>query len=193
MNAGQSPTVTDVAEAAGISRATAYRYFPTQDMLLAEVALFSVGGPLMAQGGTAGSVVDSVAFLVRRVAQWAYQNQQALRTLLRLSLDPANAVQRPGHRTEWIATVLAPARGEMDRDVYERLATSLTLLIGIDPIVVMQDIARVPEQKALDSLEWAARSMVQAALDLPRKQVSLKAHATGSNGSHQRTRERGRS
>ena len=36
MGAGQHPTVPEAAEAAGISRATAYRYFPTQEMLLAE-------------------------------------------------------------------------------------------------------------------------------------------------------------
>jgi AcrR family transcriptional regulator len=39
--------VAEAAEAAEISRATAYRYFPTQGLLLAEVALFAVGGPLV--------------------------------------------------------------------------------------------------------------------------------------------------
>src|SRR5215203_2505326 len=34
---GASPSVTEVADAAGVSRATAYRYFPTQESLLAEV------------------------------------------------------------------------------------------------------------------------------------------------------------
>jgi AcrR family transcriptional regulator len=44
---GKHPTVTDAAEAAGISRATAYRYFPSQEMLWAEVALFAADGPLL--------------------------------------------------------------------------------------------------------------------------------------------------
>src|SRR4028119_681710 len=34
---GASPSITEVADAAGVSRATAYRYFPTQESLLAEV------------------------------------------------------------------------------------------------------------------------------------------------------------
>ena len=33
MQAGETPSVSAVAEAAGVSRATAYRYFPTQDAL----------------------------------------------------------------------------------------------------------------------------------------------------------------
>ena len=55
--AGRTDAVTDAAEAAGISRATAYRYFPTQEMLLAEVALFAVGGMAALEGRSdAGSV-----------------------------------------------------------------------------------------------------------------------------------------
>src|ERR687883_1696561 len=38
---GQSPTVAEVADAALVSRATAYRYFPTQEYLLFEAALES--------------------------------------------------------------------------------------------------------------------------------------------------------
>ena len=40
---GKSPTVAEVADAALVSRATAYRYFPTQEYLLFEAALESTG------------------------------------------------------------------------------------------------------------------------------------------------------
>ena len=39
LESGRQPTVTDVADAADVSRRTAYRYFPTQEKLLAESAL----------------------------------------------------------------------------------------------------------------------------------------------------------
>ena len=38
LESGRQPTVTEVADAAEISRRTAYRYFPTQEKLLAESA-----------------------------------------------------------------------------------------------------------------------------------------------------------
>ena len=174
---GRQPTVTDVAEAAGISRATAYRYFPTQEMLLAEIALFAAGGPLVPGGPEDGPVPEAVARLVRRVGTWAYENEQPLRTILRLSLDPATGVRRPGrrapllepqhrpgHRVEWIADVLAPARGRINPETYDKLANALTLLMGIDPIVVMKDIAGASREQALDALEWTARALVEAAL-----------------------------
>src|SRR5688572_2075084 len=37
--AGKEPTVAEVADAADVSRRTAYRYFPTQDQMLVEAAL----------------------------------------------------------------------------------------------------------------------------------------------------------
>jgi AcrR family transcriptional regulator len=161
---GQQPTVSDVAEAAEISRATAYRYFPTQEMLLAEVALFAAGGPLFPAKAESLSVPDAVAQLVRRVGGWAYSNEPALRTLLRLSLDPSTGVRRPGHRREWIAEALAPVRKEIEPATYNRLTKALTLLLGIDPVVVMRDIAGASQEQALDALEWSARILVKAAL-----------------------------
>ncbi len=165
MRAGRQPTVTQAAEAAGISRATAYRYFPAQEMLWAEVALFSMGGPLFPSAAETMTVPEAVANLVRRVGAWTYANEQPLRTLLRLSLDPATGVHRPGHRTGWIADALAPARNEIDGRTYKRLSSALTLMLGIDPIVVMRDIAGAAREDALDALEWAARALVQAALN----------------------------
>lgn len=161
---GRQPTVTDVAEAAGISRATAYRYFPTHEMLLAEVALFAVGGPLFPAQPANAPVPEAVGRLVRRVGAWAYANEQPLRTLLRLSLDPASGVQRPGHRRQWIAEALAPLRRQLDPQTYNKLSKALTLMLGIDPIVVMTDIAGASREQALDALEWSARALVEAAL-----------------------------
>jgi len=42
--------------------------------------------------------------------------------------------------------------------------------MGIDPIVVMTDIAEASREQALDALEWSARMLVEGALrDAARK------------------------
>ena len=164
VKAGKQPTVSEAAEAADISRATAYRYFPTQEMLLAEVALFAVGGPLFSDADENMPLPDAIGRLVRRMGNWAFANEQPLRTLLRLSLDPLSGVHRPGHRREWIADALAGARERMDAQTFNRLSSALTLLMGIDPVVVMKDIAGASREEALDAMEWSARALVSAAL-----------------------------
>ena len=179
IHAGRKPTVSDVAEAAEISRATAYRYFPTQEMLLAEVALFAAGGPLFRPTAKGVPVAEAVGQLVRRVGGWAYANEQPLRTLLRLSLDPSSGVRRPGHRREWIREALAPVRNDLDTKTYRKLSRALTLLLGIDPVVVMKDIAGASRDQALDALEWSARTLVEAALN----QKAARPHAGGKRSS----------
>jgi AcrR family transcriptional regulator len=164
VRSGKQPTIAEVAEAAEVSRATAYRYFPTQEVLAAEVALFAGGGPLFPEESVELPAPEAVGQLVRRVAQWAYENEQSLRLLLRLSLDPSTGVRRPAHRIVWIESALEPVREQIGSKTYEQLAASLTLLLGIDPVVVMTDIARVSRKQALDALEWSARAMVEAAL-----------------------------
>ena len=164
MRAGQQPTVTEVAEAAGISRATAYRYFPTQELLWAEVALFAAGGPLFPAREEKAPLPEAIGRLVRRVGNWSYDNEQPLRTILRLSLDPSTGVRRPGHRRGWIAEALAPAQRGIAPATYKKLSHALTLLLGIDPVVVMTDIAGASREEALEALEWTARTLVEAAL-----------------------------
>jgi AcrR family transcriptional regulator len=164
VQSGKQPTVTDAAEAAGLSRATAYRYFPTKDLLLAEVAFFAAGGPAFTDEPVDQPVPERVARLVRRVVSWVYDHEQPLRTLLRLSLDPATGVHRPSHRNVWIETALSPVRDQLDHETYGRLSKSLSLLMDIDPVVVMTDIADASRAEALDALEWSARTLVTAAL-----------------------------
>jgi hypothetical protein len=133
-------------------------------MLFAEVALFEVGGPLFPPEAESASAPEAVAQLVRRIGDWTYKNEQPLRTLLRLSLDPATGVRRPGHRREWIADALSPVRKNINPRTYSKLANALTLLMGIDPMVVMSDIAGASREEALDTLEWCGRTLVEAAL-----------------------------
>src|ERR1043165_3475983 len=62
---GHAPSVAELAEAADVSRATGYRYFPTKEMLLAEVALFATGGPLeLGERDATLPVPEAVARLV---------------------------------------------------------------------------------------------------------------------------------
>jgi hypothetical protein len=110
-------------------------------------------------------VPEAVGQLVRRVGGWAYANEQPLRTLLRISLDTSTGVRRPGHRRDWIREALAPVRNDIDTETYSKLSRALTLLLGIDPVVVMKDIAGASRFQALDALEWSARTLVEAALN----------------------------
>ncbi len=165
---GREPTVAEVAEVGEVSRATAYRYFPTQESLLAEMRMFALEGPVEVFDRVAlgtGDPVERVGVLARQVSEWAFQNEMALRTWMRLSLDPQTRVRRPGHRVRWIAEALQPLQGTVDGAKLDRLSSALTMLLGIDPIIPLTDFAKLPPAEAVEVIEWAARTLVRSVIE----------------------------
>lgn len=159
-----------------VSRATAYRYFPSQESLLAEMRMFAPEGPAaMFEKVTleTDDPVERVGVLARQVSEWAFQNERALRTMLRLSLDPETGVRRPGHRIRWIAEALQPLQGKVDAATLERLSSALTMVLGIDPVVPLTDFAKLPPAQGIEVIEWAARALVRSVVDeaVPRREA----------------------
>ena len=74
---GETPNMAQIAEAALISKSTAYRYFPTLDNLLAEIFLDNTVRPEMdvvfAAATTPGTAVERLDAVVR--ADYAMQKK----------------------------------------------------------------------------------------------------------------------
>ncbi len=165
-----TPTVEEAAEAAGISRATAYRYFPNQRALLAaaypEIELPSLLGPAPPQ-----DVEARLDLLTKRYMQQVLQHEGALRAQLRLSLDqtPPSGDQLPfrkGRAIEWIEEALSPLTDEMQSEAVRRLAIAIRAAIGIEPLVWLIDVAGVSRKEAIEILRSSARAILRAALRL---------------------------
>ena len=164
---GRVPTVADVAERADVARATAYRYFPTQEALLLETTFLGDSDPLRSFAELAHSIEDPaerMAEAVRRGAEWTLGREARLRALLHMSLDPAGGTTRPARRRRSIAQLLEPVRAELAPADYERLTGALTLLLGIDPIVSIRDNSDLDPARIPEVLAWTAHELVNAAL-----------------------------
>jgi AcrR family transcriptional regulator len=164
---GRVPTVAAVAERADVARATAYRYFPSQEALLLETTFLGDsealrGLPELAQ--TIEDPAERMADAVRTGAEWTLGREARLRMILRASLDPASPATRPARRRPYIAALLEPVAGALPAATYERLAAALTLLFGIDPIVALTDNSDIDRERIPELLAWTARQLVEAAL-----------------------------
>lgn len=168
---GRKPTMDDVAEAALVSRATAYRYFPTLESLLVEAPLDGAvpePGALFASDASA----DPEERLDRAEAamhQMVYQNESQLRMMLANSLvrgqgDGDAAPPRQNRRTPLIEAALAPARQRFSKEAYENLRAALGLVFGTESMVVFRDVLPMSERKARKIKSWAIRALVRAAL-----------------------------
>src|SRR5919204_2216817 len=112
---GLVPTVAEVAERAEMGRATAYRYFPTQEALLLETTFLGDQDAMRSLAELAGNADDpaeNVAAAVRTGAEWTLGREARLRMILRVSLDPSGNAKRPARRRKYIADLLAPVKDE---------------------------------------------------------------------------------
>ena len=164
--AGGSPSVEDAAEAAGISRATAYRYFPNQRALLVaahpEVEVTDLLGEDAPQD--AHERLDrTVAELVRLTVE----TEPELRTMLRLSLEPGPPqplLLRQGRAIGWIEQALAPLQARLSPAELRRLTLAIRAACGIEALVWLTDVAGLSRSDASELMRWSALALLQTAL-----------------------------
>src|SRR5215831_5154299 len=120
LDRGQAPTVADVADVALVSRATAYRYFPSQEHLLIDVVLERSIEEINRQVDAAlgsSDVAARLEALVAAVQDEVVANEPGFRTLLQLSIaqqqsdSPTVARIRGERRLKWIEKALEPIAG----------------------------------------------------------------------------------
>ena len=174
IESGRHPTVVDVADAAGVSRRTAYRYFPTQAKLFTEAALESIRPQVdailrAATGAAKGQGLEErTDRFVGAVQELVVAHEALLRSLVEATvLEPAgSAVPRRGvRRIAWIEEALGPGRAAMPRAVYERLVSAIAVCAGIEPLMVLRDIRGLFAEEAVDVSRWMARALVRQALE----------------------------
>jgi AcrR family transcriptional regulator len=172
VRSGARPTVAEVADAASVSRTTAYRYFPTQEALLVNATTFALlsraDGHLERIASAAskeGSVAERVEAVVRGDDAMTLEAEAALRGVLRASLAPEAADPRPAFRERWFSAALEPVRRELGERRTARLVAALGLCCGIEARVVTKDVYGLDDRAGLDVKLWAARTLVRGALE----------------------------
>jgi AcrR family transcriptional regulator len=176
LRAGTPPTVPEAADAAKVSRATAYRYFPTQEALLVELAdIGPASAPVeeMLAGLKSEEVDERVLGLVDTFNSVVVAEEAPMRNALRIYLDTwlqnqrggaAAPPVREGRRMRWLEEALVPARRQLAPEQFRRLQAVLALTTGIEALVVMKDVCRLDDERALATLRWAAAALLEASL-----------------------------
>jgi len=172
MREGRTPSFEEVAEAALVSRATAYRYFPGLDALLLEAAL-DVAVPsaeTIFHGETSGDPVVRLERVEAALSRMMAANEAGLRVMLAQSVQrPADAPgsedapTRQNRRGPLVAEALAPAADQFAPQDLNTLSKALVLLLGIEAVVVFKDVLRVGDAEARRIRRWAIRALVEAA------------------------------
>lgn len=172
MKQGRKPSLEEVAEEALVSRATAYRYFPTIEALLLEASL-DVVIPEAQDLFRGQSSTDPVSRLQRvdlALHDMIAANEAPLRLMLAQSLERSarndkdrELPARQNRRTPLIEAALEPARHQFEPATLETLSRALALIIGTEAMVVCKDVLQLDDAEARSVRHWAIRTLVEAA------------------------------
>lgn len=171
MAGGHTPSVNEVIEAAQVSRRTIYMYFPTFEHLLLDATLGALAAATIEPAAAAAPSRDAakqIEKLSRAVNAASSGTMHLGRALIRLTIDaaepPDGAPRRGYRRVGWIERVLEPVRGQMTKREFERLVSALSVLMGWEAMVILQDVRGLGPKEAEDVLAFASRAAVDAAL-----------------------------
>ena len=174
MQAGVTPSVSEVAEAAEVSRATAYRYFPSQAALV-EAVVDEALGPILGWKSGFRDPQKRVADLVDTSFPRIDAFEATFRAALRLSLEewaqrkagaPASETPfRRGHRVDLLREALRPLNESLPAKKVQRLAQALSLIFGVEAMVVLKDMWKLDSDDTEDVVRWAASALVRSATE----------------------------
>lgn len=172
MAQGHKPDLEEIAEAALVSRATAYRYFPGVEALLLEASL-DVAVPQPEQLFAGDGPDDPVARLEQvdtALHDMILAHEPALRAMLVHSLQrnvtgdaDGELPARQNRRTPLIEAALKPARAQFRPTALDTLTKALALVIGTEAVVVAKDVLRLDDADARKVKRWAIRALVEQA------------------------------
>jgi AcrR family transcriptional regulator len=195
MQRGETPSVSTTAEAAGVSRATAYRVFPSQSALVQSVVDEALG-PILRWECASDDAGERVDDLLRSSSARILEFESTFKAALKLSLehwalDRAGVLSeesfKRGHRVELLQKAIEPLRGRLGEKRFLRLAKALSLTYGLEVLIVLKDLWGLGAKEMQDVARWAARSLVHAAL---LEADSEKAPAGAANAGKPRTARR---
>ncbi len=169
---GRIPSVAEVALAAKVSRATAYRYFPSRSKLVSAViaeALAPVRRAVPQQGTPKQRLHELLNRTYSRFSEYEPHMRAALQLALEhQSLERAGLLEeepfRRGQRTDILATTLSPLKKELSRKTFQRLLHALAVVYGIEPMVILKDICGANDRETEAVVRWMMDALVDAAL-----------------------------
>jgi AcrR family transcriptional regulator len=197
---GHIPSVAEVAVRSKVSRATAYRYFPSRSALVTAVIDASLGPVRTLSSDTPDGRARVRELFVDTFPRFTEFEPQ-LRAAAQLSLEQwalerAGLLEeepyRRGHRVRILEHAIAPLAPQLTPALRQRLHRALSVVYGIEPYMILKDIWGLPDREVERVALWMADALIDAALAQSRAPASASAPAAVQRAPRARTAPRRR-
>ncbi|MFF2148814.1 TetR/AcrR family transcriptional regulator [Kitasatospora sp. NPDC058190] len=169
MRSGREVTMPEVAKAALVSEATAYRYFPDLASLLRESMADEWPTPEQALRAVADSTdpVERVAAATEHLLRQVVAYQGATRAMIAATITrPEAAATRPALRLGLIDHALAPLADApgIDPATLAQLKRDLAVVMSAETLFTLTDLLRLDAEDAIASAVHTATTLTRAFL-----------------------------
>jgi AcrR family transcriptional regulator len=170
MRTGREVTMLEVAKAALVSEATAYRYFPDLASLLQEAMAGEMPTPEQALAGVADSrdVVERIGVATEHLLRNVLQYQGAARAMIAATITrPETVGSRPGLRFGLIDYALAPLDrtfGASYPAAMAQLKNDLAVVVSAEALFCLTDFCHLDPEAAIASVVHTATTLTRAAV-----------------------------
>lgn len=170
LEAGRQPTLQEIADHAGISRATSYRYYSDVTVLYQEAALSGVASgveALKAEIALARPEAweERIELLVVRIVDMILAHEVLFRSYLHTHMIGEESKVRGKRRRDWLRESLAPDLAFFPEELAERVLHAVSLLTGVETVIVARDVCDLDEKGARELCRWTTRAILKAALE----------------------------
>jgi AcrR family transcriptional regulator len=166
---GREVTMSEVAKAALVSEATAYRYFPDLASLLREAIAGQLPDPVEALAPVASSddPVERIAAATEFLLRHVLSRQGVVRALIAATITrPGEPQARPGLRFGLIDSALAPLEhtlGATDPAALTQLKRDLAVVVSAEALFSLTDARGLDPEEAIASIVHTATTLTRAA------------------------------
>lgn len=167
---GEETSVERVAQAAGVSKATAYRYFSNKEILQREASLDhkSESKEDLFSSYSAEDLTGRIDKLIQYHFDVLTNNESEFRlylsAVMQESVQHKLSYSRGGRRVLLTEEALISLKNAMLKDEFDKLVSAISIVLGIESITVLKDLCGYENDKILETWRWMINNIINGAL-----------------------------
>lgn len=163
---GETINIELVAKQANVSKATAYRYFSSKEVLRKEASLHfksQVKDDLFSD-----LAEDDLEGRLNRLVQYHFQllmeNETEFRlflsAVLQESVQTKGNYSRAGRRILLIEEALVSLKAELSSAEFAQRVSAISVVLGIESITILKDLCHLEQENVLETWKWMVHKIV---------------------------------
>lgn len=162
LNKGKEFNLEDIANKTGISRATVYRYFSNVDILAAEAGLdISSKDPKSLYENLKGNNLEEKVLEIQDYFNtFTIHNENLFRKYISTVLDSSTSTSKRGARRKRTLQMVLEDTNYTQKEK-ENLSNLLTILMGIEPLIVTKDVCNLNNEKSVELMNWGMKLLLK--------------------------------